>query len=512
MSTVGYYSFEADGAFFVYDTTTNALVEAPESVHHALEACRRNSWIPLDSLHLLAREMTPADVAEARGWLREAGRRGMLQPYVTRDYTWLLDRDPREELASLTGLILGITGRCNFRCRYCTLSGHYPGLRQHSKESMSWSVIRRSLDFFIPRAVADSWLLFYGGEPTLEWDLIESAVGYVRKHGGRRSDLGFTVSTNGSLLDESKIDFLMQNRGSLIVSLDGPADIHDRMRKYKNGESTFVKVIKSLALIRLRDEAWYRSHVTINCVLTRRDNFSEVMAFFSGHELLSDVGVRAVRLHTGMDPDYKEALGIQRIVSEGPADIPDAYFKFLSGAGDGFSYHLFSSLHSSIFQGLLTRRPGFAPTWATAHGMCYPGANRLYVDAAGGLYICQLLDIPDGKIGDVDRGFDYERIRAVVRSFAEFCQGSCQECWVQRLCEFCVAHAETGGQVHPENLNPKCLIAREQWKTSLRTFAYVWKKEEELGLADRFWSLHSCLQRAQSVDSSEKESCLEPLP
>lgn len=505
MPTVGYHSFEAAGAFFVYDTTTNALVEAPESVHRVLETCRRNGWSPLESLHLLARELTPAGLAEAADWLQDAGQRGMLQPYATRDYTWTLAKDPREELAKLRGLVFGITERCNFRCRYCTLSGRYPGLPVYSEKSMPWSVVRRSLDFFLPRAGPDSWLLFYGGEPMLEWELIEKAVGHVRNRGGCRSDLGFTVTTNGSLLDERKIDFLIRNQGSLIVSLDGPAYIHDRMRRYRNGKGTFAKVIKSLALMRARDEAWYRKNVRVNCVLTRRDNLSEILSFFGDHELLADIAIIAVRVRAGMDGDHEEALGLRRIVSRGPADIPDAYFKHLAGDGERFSYPLFSSLYSSVFLELLGRRTGVAPTRATARGMCYPGTSRMYVDAAGGFYVCQLLDVQGGKIGHVDHGFDYDRVHALVRSFVEFCQSFCQECWVQRLCGFCLAQAESGGRLNPENLKATCLIAREQWKVSLRTFAYVWKKEEELGLADRFWILHSCLQRVRAGDDDEED-------
>jgi radical SAM protein with 4Fe4S-binding SPASM domain len=181
----------------------------------------------------------------------------------------------------------------------------------------------------------------------------------------------------------------------------------------------------------------------VNCVFTRRDNLSEVLAFFGGHQLLADIGVRAVRLRPGIDPDYREALGLQPVLSGGQVDSLDAFFEFLAGANGRFPYSLLSSLQSSVFLHLLHRRTGFAPTRATAHGMFYPGAARLYVDAGGGFYVCQLLDVADGKIGDVERGFDYDRIRSLLRFFVEFCQISCEECCAQRLCGFCVSHRLT---------------------------------------------------------------------
>jgi hypothetical protein len=49
-------------------------------------------------------------------------------------------------------------------------------------------------------------------------------------------------------------------------------------------------------------------------------------------------------------------------------------------------------------------------------------------------------------------------------------------------------------------------------ENQLRTCAYIWKKEEELGLADRYWSLHGCVERAQPEDGGDEDSCIEPRP
>jgi uncharacterized protein len=110
--------------------------------------------------------------------------------------------------------------------------------------------MQRSLDFFLPRTGPNSWVSFYGGEPTLEWDLIEKAVRYLHDTDARRSDMRFHVTTNASLLDERKIDFLTQHRGELTASLDGPAGVHDRMRRFQKGKGTFARVMKSLILMR----------------------------------------------------------------------------------------------------------------------------------------------------------------------------------------------------------------------------------------------------------------------
>ena len=62
---------------------------------------------------------------------------------------------------------------------------------------------------------------FYGGEPLLAFDLIQDCVEYSKREAeGRRVDFHFT--TNGTLLTEEKLPFLVENQFSILISLDGP--------------------------------------------------------------------------------------------------------------------------------------------------------------------------------------------------------------------------------------------------------------------------------------------------
>jgi uncharacterized protein len=497
---VGFHSFEAAGSFFVYDSTTNALVEAPGSVHHALDVCRRRAWEPLVAAKGLRSELPPAERREATAWLQDAGRQGMLRPHRVRDYTWLLDADPRKELASLGGLVLGLTERCNFRCRYCTFSGYYPGHRTHSDRSMTWSVLRRSLDFFLPRARRDSSVSFYGGEPALEWELLERAVRYLRRADEPGPHIAFHLTTNGTLIDDRKLDFLIEHDGAIAVSLDGPATVHDRMRRFRNGAASFERVVKSLDLMRARDEAWYRSHVNFNCVICRREDLASVLEFFGSHELVRDMPVKAVGLHEGMEPSQAQALELGPTSVGGSLELPEMFLAALAGRNDRFPLRLFVSLFRPVFDQLARRRVGVAPTRVVAHDMCYPGAARVYVGVAGELYVCNRIDVDDGRIGDIEHGFDYDRVKRLLRFFVEYCQSACQECWAQRLCAFCASRGKRDGELREEHLAEACRTARERWKRWLLVFAHIWKREEELGVTDRLYSLHSCVEAARRED------------
>lgn len=46
------------------------------------------------------------------------------------------------------------------------------------------------------------------------------------------------------VLKDEVIDFLISNRIGLVISLDGPKEIHDRYRVFPNGKGTFDLILK----------------------------------------------------------------------------------------------------------------------------------------------------------------------------------------------------------------------------------------------------------------------------
>jgi sulfatase maturation enzyme AslB (radical SAM superfamily) len=89
-------------------------------------------------------------------------------------------------------LILVVTRQCNLNCRYCPIS--------KTNKSMSLQVAERAIFLFLKNNKDDNNLLirFFGGEPLLEFDLIEKAINYAS---GKKENLFFNLTTNGMLLN-----------------------------------------------------------------------------------------------------------------------------------------------------------------------------------------------------------------------------------------------------------------------------------------------------------------------
>ncbi|MDQ1350239.1 MAG: uncharacterized protein QG657_540 [Acidobacteriota bacterium] len=138
------------------------------------------------------------------------------------------------EPANLTFIV---TDACNYDCVYCP----------QKKENlyMNAPLIEKALDFFYPFLKKDRcFITFYGGEPLLAFDQIKHTVLYIGgKNKNHEKDIHFSMTTNGSLLDDDCIEFLNQHQFSLMLSFDGLA--HEIGRQTQSFDA-MVEIIKDM--------------------------------------------------------------------------------------------------------------------------------------------------------------------------------------------------------------------------------------------------------------------------
>lgn len=109
-----------------------------------------------------------------------------------------------------------MTEDCNFKCSYC--------YQKKEKNYIDIFTIKNAVDFFMPYFTEECYINFYGGEPLLAFDQIKEAVKYIRdKRKGQKRKFKYSITTNGSLINDEIIKFLNQNRFSILLSFDGLA-------------------------------------------------------------------------------------------------------------------------------------------------------------------------------------------------------------------------------------------------------------------------------------------------
>jgi uncharacterized protein len=110
-------------------------------------------------------------------------------------------------------IVYKLTDKCNYRCSYC----YDRSVARPKNSGRRTAAIREMLD----RSLAERpvRLLFHGGEPLLEFAEIRDLVlAYTQFPPSR---LSYSMQTNLSQLDQSKLDFLLEHKIGISVSLDG---------------------------------------------------------------------------------------------------------------------------------------------------------------------------------------------------------------------------------------------------------------------------------------------------
>ena len=180
----------------------------------------------------------------------------------------------RQSLSERNGPInpafLGIipTRRCNLSCLYCDF-----GAMRASDGQMDLRMAAKAVDWIVETAYhlrQDAFEIhFFGGEPFAGQAVIEVAVHRARALAGRTGMAArFEVATNGFFSDDAA-RFAGHYFDTVVLSFDGPEDIHDRNRPVDRSRGSFTRVARTASLLsRSPVELCLRTCVTRESVRT----------------------------------------------------------------------------------------------------------------------------------------------------------------------------------------------------------------------------------------------------
>jgi uncharacterized protein len=139
---------------------------------------------------------------------------------------------------------------CNLACAYCfyrPAGALYPHTR---RPRMPAHVLRELVAQYM--ALSDHpAFCWQGGEPTLMGvDFFRTVIALQKKHGQSGQVVANSLQTNGILVDDEWARLLGRYSFLVGLSLDGPADIHDRYRRHRGGAPTHAQVLRALRTLR----------------------------------------------------------------------------------------------------------------------------------------------------------------------------------------------------------------------------------------------------------------------
>lgn len=94
-----------------------------------------------------------------------------------------------------------------------------------------------------------SIIRFHGGEPLLNITIIRFLISGFEQY-REEFDFLYEMTTNGYVLFERDVDFLVNNIHNLSISLDGVKEINDKYRVLEDGSGTFDKVYNNILVLK----------------------------------------------------------------------------------------------------------------------------------------------------------------------------------------------------------------------------------------------------------------------
>lgn len=210
---------------------------------------------------------------------------------------------------------------CNIACDYCYLA------ERDAKRFMSEDVVRAAI-----RNARESGLLgrelnvvWHAGEPLVApAAFYERAFGIMNEEAGASTAVRHSVQTNAMLIDEPWCDLFRRWGVHVGVSVDGPADIHDRHRKTRDGRQTHARVMQGIERLQRAGIAFDAIAVVTDASVERADAIVDFCLAAGipaiGFNVDEQEGVRTTSSLAGADASVE---GFFERVFERAADVPE---------------------------------------------------------------------------------------------------------------------------------------------------------------------------------------------
>lgn len=300
---------------------------------------------------------------------------------------------------------------CNLKCIYCYSNDGTYGL----KGKMSVDTAISTVNFFESKLQnADVRLTFFGGEPFLNIPVIEKVCKVVTTlKSANNNSYSLGVITNGTVISDEIIELLNKYNIAITISIDGPREVHDFQRKFKNGGTgSFdticenIKFIQERCKIPIYFEATYTSiHEKFN--LPRED----VVKYLKG-ELGFHGGII-----TNVNPFTKQLQYLE------PKNytVESCLATLEQGRISDWAYYPFLYLINRLFPTLI----------------CGIGVTHFVVVPNGDIYPCQLF-VGDKTfvIGNVNSQ-QFNKSAELLSILNKEKNPRCKNCWAKWLCKGC---------------------------------------------------------------------------
>lgn len=339
----------------------------------------------------------------------------------------------------LNELVLDVTTQCNLRCKYCVFGGGYEGARHHSNDFMTESVAQKAIDWYFKYLEKGRFynvgrkpvIAFYGGEPLLNFSLIKFCISYINQKYGQWKTY-YTLTSNGTLLTDEIISYLVQEDVLIILSLDGPKHEHDRNRVFQSGKGTFDVIEKNIDKI----YELTRSPIFVTSVYDYKTNLLSLAHFFDESNKLYCVNVVPVKSYGTNYYNQFTPEDLQEFQTH-EAELVQYFKDSVVGnynTSQSFANRYFLDSGVNFYINRVDIESDSSRRLIKTCSCCVPG-NKISVTVDGTFYMCEKVN-RNFPIGNIETGLNFDQIADVTNKIIKSLYG-CSSCDFRNSCGNC---------------------------------------------------------------------------
>lgn len=405
------HKFKQGDVSIVMDVNGGAIHVVDDLIFDVLDHYPRESRDEV--VKILGEKYSEEALREAMGELDELLMAGQLE---TSDQ-YVDDLHFNQKSPVIKAMCLHVAHDCNIRCKYCFASqGDFKG----DRALMDLETGKKAFDLLVAHSGNRRNLEvdFFGGEPLMNWEVVKSLVDYGRSlEEANKKNFRFTLTTNGVLLDDEKIDYINANMENVVLSLDGTQKTNDLMRYTVNGGGTYdIIVPKFQKLVEKRGSKSYYV----------RGTFTHFNTDFAKDVIhMADLGFKL----TSVEPVVSEPHHDYTLKE---SDLP-VIFKEYEDLAEEILKRSKTENNFKFFHFMVDLSQG--PCVIKRLSGCGAGSEYIAVTPEGDVYPChQFVGNTDFRMGSVLEGEIDKSISTSFKNAHVYNKPKCKDCWAKFYC------------------------------------------------------------------------------
>lgn len=408
------HKYKLNGYNIVLDVHSGAVHIVDDLTYDLLDYLNENMTeeIPFEIIDKLNNKYNTDEIKETYSELYELYKCGQL--FSSDDYEQFSNMMIQ---APVKAMCLNIAHDCNLRCEYCFAA---KGDFGRGRMLMPLEIGKKAIDFLIANSGTRHNLEvdFFGGEPLMNFNVVKEVVKYARSiEKQHNKNFRFTITTNGLLLTDDKIEFINKEMSNVVLSLDGRKYVNDKLRVTPNNKGCYDIIVPNYQKL----------------VASRGDKDYYVRGTFTKHNLDFTNDVMHMRelgfTQLSIEPVVSDPLLDYSIKKEDLPRVFEEYEKLANTIIDckkNKNYFNFFHFMIDLDQGpcAIKRLRG-----------CGCGNEYIAVTPEGDIFPChQFVGNDEYKMGNLNDNTFNKNMKEMFAKANVYTKSECRNCWAKFYC------------------------------------------------------------------------------